>query len=376
MEHKKIFLASPHMSDEEFEMKYIKEAFDTNWIAPLGANVDGFEREFCEFVGTKSATALSSGTAALHLALKLSNVNEGDKVFCQSLTFSATANPIMYEKCVPVFIDSEIETWNMSTEALKKAFKKYPETKVVILVHLYGIPANIQEIVNICKENNAILIEDAAESLGSTYNGKHTGTFGDFGICSFNGNKIITTSGGGMLFSSREDAEEKMKKAKFYSTQSKEAGRYYEHKEIGFNYRISNISAGIGRGQLRILNERVRKKQEIFSYYKNEFADINEINMMPVGSIEKCNCWLSTFLLRADCNVKPIDIILELEKSNIEARHTWKPMHMQPVFDKFDYIDNGGISEDIFNRGICLPSDTKMTIEEQQRVISIIKKMF
>ena len=372
----RIALATPHMSEEGFEQEYIKEAFDTNWIAPLGANVTGFENELKAYTGSKAATALSAGTAAMHMALKLAGVKPGDTVFCQSLTFSATANPIVYEGAKPVFIDSEKDTWNMSPAALERAFEKYPETKVVMVVHLYGIAAKVDEIKAICDKHGAVLIEDAAESLGTIYKGKHTGNFGDYGVYSFNGNKIITTSGGGMLVSNRDDADEKMAKAVFWSTQAREKARHYQHEEIGYNYRMSNIVAGIGRGQLQVLEKRVAKKREIFNNYAEAFKDI-EIEMMPaLNGDQRSNCWLSTIVVKPESKVSALDIILALEKANIEARPLWKPMHLQPVFADCDYIDNGGVSEDLFNRGVCLPSDTKMTAEQQQRVCDVVKGLF
>lgn len=380
-ENKRIFLASPHMSDEGYEMEYIKEAFDTNWIAPLGANVTNFEKEMCEVIGCKAAVALSSGTAAMHMAVKLLGIGKGDIVFCQSLTFSATVNPVIYEGAEPVFIDSDEETWNMSPEALKRAFEKYEKMgklpKAVIVVHLYGLAADMDRICEICSMYNVPIIEDAAESLGTTYKGRMTGSFGEYGIMSFNGNKIITSSGGGMLLCNGSDAEKKAQKALFWSTQARDQARYYQHSELGYNYRMSNIVAGIGRGQLKVLNERVVKKREIYSYYKHAFADINDIKMMPVhDDIEKSNCWLSCMTLSADSKVNPLDIIIELENNNIEARHVWKPMHMQPVFSDCDYIDNGSVSESLFNRGVCLPSDTKMTTKQQKSVCDVVKGLF
>src|SRR5690625_3572876 len=263
------------MSDEGYEMEYVKEAFDTNWIAPLGKNVNEFEKEFAEKVGSKSAAALSSGTAAIHLALKAAGVGEGDIVFCQSLTFSATANPIIYQNAKPVFIDSDYKTWNMCPDALEAAFKKCPNVKAVIVVHLYGLSADMDRIAELCNKCDVTLIEDAAESLGTYYKGKHTGTFGDYGVFSFNGNKIITTSGGGMLAS---DNEEAIEKARFWATQAREPEIHYEHRELGYNYRLSNVLAGIGRGQLKILNERVEKKKYIYNYYKEELNDIEGIS--------------------------------------------------------------------------------------------------
>lgn len=374
---KRIFLASPHMSDEGYEQQFIKEAFDTNWIAPLGANVTGFEEELKEITGAKSMAALSSGTAAMHMALKLAKLQRGERVFCQSLTFSATVNPVIYEGGVPVFIDSEADTWNMSPEALEKAFEKYPDTRIVIVVHLYGISAKIDEIRDICNRYNAILIEDAAESLGTLYKGKMTGTFGKYGVYSFNGNKIITTSGGGALACNSNKADDEKQKSIFWSTQAREPERYYQHKEIGYNYRMSNIVAGIGRGQLKVLDKRIKQKRNIFFKYEEGFKDIKEINMMPIhDEWQRCNCWLSCMTIDATSNVTPLDIQLALEKENIESRPLWKPMHLQPVFDGCDYIDNGHISEYLFNRGICLPSDTKMTKKETNYIIKIVENLF
>lgn len=372
---KRIFLASPHMSEEGYEKEYIKEAFDTNWIAPLGENVNKFEEELSQYVGAKCGAALSAGTAAIHMALKALDVKEGDIVFCSSLTFSATANPIIYQNATPVFIDCDRETWNMDPEALKKAFEKYPNPKAVVIVHLYGTPAKMDEIMAICNKHNVPLVEDAAESLGATYKGKQTGTFGKYGIFSFNGNKIITTSGGGMLVS---DDEERIQKVRFWATQSRDKARYYQHSEIGYNYRMSNIVAGIGRGQLKVLNDRLAKKKEIYETYKEAFKDIPEIEMKPVPVDTKPNYWLSTMLLKENSKVTPLNIMEALEKENIESRPIWKPMHMQPVFEKYDFIkvEDKPVSEDIFARGVCLPSDTKMTKEEQQEVIRIIKELF
>ena len=372
----KILLSSPHMSKEGYEKEYIKEAFDTNWVAPLGENVNKYEEGIAKYVGIGYAAALSAGTAAIHMALKALDVKQGDIVFCSSLTFSATANPITYQNATPVFIDSEYETWNMSPEALEKAFEKYPNPKAVVIVHLYGTPAKINEIKEICKKHNTPLVEDAAESLGATYNGKQTGTFGKYGIYSFNGNKIITTSGGGMLVS---DDEEKIKKVRFWSTQSREPERHYEHKEIGYNYRMSNICAGIGRGQLKVLDDRIAKKTEIYERYKKAFEDIKEIKMQPYENLAKPNHWLSSIILEEKSEVKPLDIIIALENAEIESRPIWKPMHMQPVFKDCDFITvskDKSVSQDIFERGVCLPSDTKMTEEEQDRVIEVIRKLF
>lgn len=331
----KIYLSSPHMSDEGYEKEFIKEAFDTNWIAPLGENVNKFEEELAEYVGAKHAAALSAGTAAIHMALKATGVEKGDIVFCQSLTFSASANPIIYQGATPVFIDSEPNTWDMSPEALEKAFEKYPNPKAVIVVHLYGTPAKLDEIVEICKKHNTTLIEDAAESLGATYKGKETGTFGKYGVFSFNGNKIITTSGGGMLVS---DDDERIQKVRFWATQARNKARHYQHTEIGYNYRMSNVLAGIGRGQLKVLDKRIAKKTEIYNAYKEAFKDISDIEIKPIPKDTVPNHWLSVITLKENSKVKPLDIMEALEKENIESRPVWKPMHLQPVFEKYDFI--------------------------------------
>lgn len=379
-ENKRIYLASPHMGG--LEEVFVKEAFDTNWIAPLGANVDGFEKELSEYVGSKTGAALASGTAAIHMALKAVGVEKGDKVFCSSLTFAASCNPIIYEGGIPVFIDSEPESHNMSPVALEKAFKDYEEKgempKAVIVVNLYGQSADMDKIMEICKKYNVPIIEDAAESLGATYKGKHSGTFGDYGIYSFNGNKIITTSGGGMLVSNNEEG---IAKVRFWSTQARDKARHYEHTELGYNYRMSNVVAGIGRGQLRVLEDRIAKKKEIFETYKEAFKDIEDIEMMPVCEYGEPNYWLTTITLNENSKVKPLDIILALEKENIESRPIWKPMHIQPYYKEYEFYSHNdeeeiSVSEDIFNRGVCLPSDTKMTNKEQERVIEIIKSLF
>ncbi|MGV8148992.1 MAG: DegT/DnrJ/EryC1/StrS family aminotransferase [Alkaliphilus sp.] len=366
----RIYLASPHMSDEGYEMKYIKEAFDTNWIAPLGKNVDEFENEFTTKVGIKSAAALSSGTGAIHLALKGAGVGEGDIVFCPSLTFSATANPIIYQNAIPVFIDSNYETWNMCPKALEKAFKKYPNVKAILIVHLYGLSTDMDKIMATCKKHNVVIIEDAAESLGTSYKGRYTGTFGDYGIYSFNGNKIITTSGGGMLVS---NDEEKIDKARFWATQSRDKARHYQHSELGFNYRMSNVVAGIGRGQLKILDKRVAKKKHIFEFYKKKLSKLDGIEFMPVNEWDSPNYWLTCLRLKG--KVRPIGIMEALEKDNIESRPIWKPMHMQPFFKEYDFIGEG-VAEEIFKNGVCLPSDTKMSDEDLERICEIIKKLW
>lgn len=368
--NERIFLSSPHMSDEGYELEYVKEAFDTNWIAPLGENVNGFERELAEKVGSKAAAALSSGTAAIHLALRAAGVGEGDIVFCPTLTFSATANPIIYQNAIPIFIDSNYETWNMCPDALEYAFQNYPKVKAVIVVHLYGLSADMDRIVELCKKHNVALIEDAAESLGTYYKGKHTGTFGDYGIFSFNGNKIITTSGGGMLVSNNE---EKIIKARFWATQSRDQARHYQHSELGFNYRMSNVVAGIGRGQLKVLDQRVEKKRYIYEFYKRELGGLEGVEFMPSNDWDAPNYWLSSMTLTG--KVRPIDIFEALEAENIESRPVWKPMHMQPFFEKYDYVGTD-VSEKLFENGVCLPSDTKMTDEELARIVDVIKKLW
>ena len=366
----RILLSSPHMSDEGFEMEFIKEAFDTNWIAPYGNNIDEFEKEFADKAGAPYSVALSSGTSAIHLALKLAGVGENDIVFCQSLTFAATAFPIIYQGAKPVFIDSEIDTWNMDPDLLEKAFIKYPKTKAVVVVHLYGLSAKLDEIMKICKKYNAVLIEDAAESLGSTYKGKQTGTLAEYGIFSFNGNKIITTSGGGMLVTK---TNEDRNKAKFWSTQAKEDTRHYEHYEVGYNYRMSNVVAGIGRGQLKILDRRVEKKKWIYNYYKKNLSDIKDIEFMPMNAWCDANCWITSILIKN--KISPAQLIEILEENNIESRHLWKPMHLQPVFKDYDYFGNG-VSDNLFETGICLPSDTKMNEEDLTRVVKIIRDLW
>ena len=358
------------MSDEGYEKEYVKEAFDTNWIAPLGPNINGFENELASKVGSKAASATTTGTAAIHLALKSVGIEQGDIVFCQSLTFSATANPIIYEKAIPVFIDSNYETWNMDPIALEEAFKKYPGVKAVLLVHLYGLSADMEKIMEICNRYNVPVIEDAAESLGTYCKGKHTGTFGEFGIFSFNGNKIITTSGGGMLVS---DDKEKIAKTRFWSTQSRDQARHYQHSELGFNYRMSNVVAGIGRGQLKVLEQRVDKKKYIFEFYKKELSHLEGLEFMPVNDWNEPNYWLSVMTLNGP--IKPIRVMEALEAENIESRPVWKPMHLQPFFAKYDFV-GGDVSESLFENGVCLPSDTKMTDGDLERITSIVKGLW
>ncbi len=372
MPQDRILLASPHMCGEE--MNYIQQAFDTNWVAPLGENVTGFEADICRFTASPFAVALCAGTAALHLALIEAGVKAGDMVFCQSLTFSASTNPIAYLGAKPVFIDSELDTWNMDPAALRKAIELYGKPKAVMLVHLYGTPAKLAEIVSICEENGITLIEDAAEALGSFYHGQACGTFGTYGALSFNGNKIITTSGGGMLLcKTAEEAKHVLKLA----TQAREPAPWYQHEEIGYNYRLSNICAGIGRGQMTVLTKRVEKKREIFDRYRAAFADL-PVSWAKEEPDSRANRWLSVMLLDADCGVTPTALLAALNEAGIEGRHMWKPMHMQPVFTDNPFVSAGNesVSELLFLRGVCLPSDTKMTPEQQQRVINCVRKLF
>lgn len=374
MENKKIYLSSPTMHGEE--QKFIQEAFDTNWVAPLGPNVNAFEKEMEAYTGAAHASALSAGTAAIHLALRILGIGEGDLVFAPTLTFSATCNPIVYEKATPIFIDSEEDTWNMSPAALEKAFETYGKPKAVIVVHLYGTPAKLSEIMEICNRYQVPLVEDAAESLSSTYEGKQTGTFGKIGIYSFNGNKIITTSGGGMLVS---DDEEITKKATFLATQARDPARYYQHSQIGYNYRMSNITAGIGRGQLLHLEEHKALKKKIYATYKEAFADIPELTMNPMNEKGDANCWLSCVTIEKGCSVTPEQIMDALAAENIESRPIWKPMHLQPVFAEYDFItekDGYSVAADIFDRGFCLPSDIKNTDEDMERIIRIVRGCF
>lgn len=388
---KKIWLASPTMHGEEQE--YVKEAFDTNWVSTVGANLEHLEKSVRDYVGCKASVALSAGTAALHLAVKLAGVKPGDKVFCTDMTFDATVNPVTYEGGEQIFIDSEYDTWNMDPKALERAFQKYPDVKVVVLAHLYGTPSKMDEILDICKAHNAILIEDAAESLSATYKGKQTGSFGKFNVVSFNGNKIITTSGGGMLLTDDEEAAEKARK---WSTQARDAAPWYQHTELGYNYRMSNVLAGIGRGQMLHLEEHKARKKEIYERYREGLAGL-PVQMNPYLPDTEPNFWLSCLLVDKDAMTEQIrsdhdsrytkesgkscpDEIREVLASyNIETRPIWKPMHLQPIYADHDFItaaDGVCVDEDIFNRGLCLPSDIKMTVEEQDAVIEIIRGLF
>lgn len=363
------------------EEKYINEAFETNWIAPLGPNVDAFEREIASYVGVKGAVAVSSGTAAIHLALSLLKVQRGDVVFCSSLTFVASANPILYQGAEPVFIDSEPETWNMSPIALEQALldanKKNQLPKAVIIVNLYGQSAKMDELIDVCKKYRVPIIEDAAESLGATYKGKKSGSFGEFGIFSFNGNKIITTSGGGMLVSNNVEA---LKKARFLATQARDPAPHYQHSEMGYNYRLSNVLAGIGRGQLEVLEDRIKKKREIFQTYERELGDIPGLTFMPELEEIFSNRWLTTILVDQELTgVSRDELIQALAEENIEARPVWKPLHLQPIFKETKYYSHNqkeDVSERLFRMGICLPSGTNMTIAEQHRVIECIRNTY
>jgi dTDP-4-amino-4,6-dideoxygalactose transaminase len=369
----KIYLSSPHMGGSE--IGFVKEAFDTNWIAPLGPNVDGFEKDLENRLGENvHVAALSSGTAALHLALILLGVQAGDEVICQSLTFSASANPIAYQGATPVFVDSEEDTWNMSPEFLEIAIKdrilKGNKPKAVILVHLYGMPAKIDEIVEICNRYQIPLIEDAAEALGSTYKGRALGTFGELSILSFNGNKIITTSGGGALVSKNEEF---IRKARFLATQARDAAPHYQHSHIGYNYRMSNVSAGIGRGQMEVLSLRVQKRRSIFEAYKESLKEIEAIKFPnEPGSDYYSNRWLTAVLVDGD--VTNDEIRISLEKENIESRPLWKPMHMQPVFAGTPFYGDG-TSERLFNKGLCLPSGSNLSDEELFTIIQAVKQV-
>ena len=379
MSHRnRVFLSSPHMSGRE--KKYIEEAFDLNWIAPLGNNVDGFEKELAEYNRVKDVAVVSSGTAAIHLALRLLGVKPGDTVFCSTLTFVASANPILYEGATPVFIDSEEETWNMSPQALEQAFldaeKDGKLPKAVIVVHLYGQSAKMDEILSICKKYDVPVIEDAAESLGSEYKGQKSGTHGDFGIYSFNGNKIITTSGGGALVSNNEEA---IQKARFLATQARDPAIHYQHSKVGFNYRMSNIVAGIGRGQLEVLDDRVKRRREIYKRYEDALAHIPGIDFQPELEDTKSNRWLTALTIDStQTGVTRTEIIEQLEQENIESRPVWKPMHLQPLFEGYKYYsheENRSVSDELFEKGICLPSGTNMEESQQKKIINIILQM-
>ncbi|MCR0204572.1 aminotransferase class V-fold PLP-dependent enzyme [[Clostridium] innocuum] len=401
----KVWLSSPTMHGDE--VKYIQEAYETNWMSTIGANINEIEKMVCDKVGCNYAVALSSGTATLHLAMKLANIKTGDKVFCTDMTFGATVNPILYEGGIPVFVDTEYDTWNMDPKALEKAFLLYPEVKVVVLVHLYGTPGKVDEIKAICYKHNAIIIEDAAESLGATYKGVQTGTFGNYNAISFNGNKIITGSSGGMFLTNDKEAANKVRK---WSTQSREDAPWYQHEELGYNYRMSNVIAGVVRGQIPYLEEHITQKKAIYERYKEGLKDL-PVNMNPYDeNNSEPNFWLSCLIIDKKAMCKqirsetkalyiseqgkscPTEILETLAKFNVEGRPIWKPMHMQPIYRMNPFITRDGngraisnayiagtsldVGMDIFERGLCLPSDNKMTVEEQDKIIGIIRGCF
>ena len=402
---KKIYLSTPTMHGEE--IKYVQEAYDTNWMSTVGANINEVEKITCETVGCKYSVALSCGTAALHLAVKLAGVKPGDNVFCTDMTFDATVNPVMYEMGRPIFIDTEYDTWNMDPAALEKAFELYPDTKVVVVANLYGTPGKMDEISEICQRHGAVMIEDAAESLGATYKGRQTGTFGKYNAISFDGNKIITGSSGGMLLTDDLGAANKARK---WSTQSRENAPWYQHEEIGYNYRMSNVIAGVVRGQYPHLDEHIAQKKAIYMRYRDGLKDL-PVKMNPYDpEICEPNFWLSCLIIDEDamckqvrsdneaCYVKekgkscPTEILETLASYNAEGRPIWKPMHMQPMYRMNPFVTKDGdgrattnayieggikdVGSDIFNRGLCLPSDNKITPEEQDRIIEIIKSCF
>lgn len=373
MADRPILLSSPTMHGEE--LQFVNEAFARNWIAPLGFNCDNLEQELatylCNGKGGCHALSLCSGTAAIHLAVKLAGVGKSDTVLCSDLTFAASVNPVCYEGATPVLVDSERDTWNMDPAALERAFEQHPEAKAVILVHLYGTPAKTDEIRAICRRRGVTLIEDAAEALSATYKGEQCGTLGDLGVLSFNGNKIITTSGGGALLTKDAASREK---AFFWATQSRESAPWYQHEEIGYNYRMSNVCAGIGRGQLLHLEEHRARKKEIYLRYREAFADL-PLTMNPYTPDSEPNFWLSCILLDRSVTVTPLAVMEALRLIGAEARPIWKPMHLQPVFAGCAFFSaaDAPVTEDIFARGLCLPSDIKMTEDEQDRVIKAVR---
>jgi pyridoxal phosphate-dependent aminotransferase EpsN len=369
---KRIFLSAPHMSGQE--QRFIQEAFSSNYIAPVGPQLDAFEQEFAEMVGVRYAAAVSAGTAALHLLLRYVGVGDGDEVICSTFTFVASVNPIRYQGGTPVFIDSDHGSWNMDPELLAGELDKRAAEgrlpKAVVLVHLYGQPADIDPIKKVCDSYQVALIEDAAEALGAEYKGKAPGTFGLAGFYSFNGNKIITTSGGGMIVS---DDKALIDKVKFWATQARDNAAHYEHSEIGYNYRMSNVLAAIGRGQLRVLSERVERKREIFDQYQESLGDLPGVAFMPEPDFARSTRWLTCLTIDPDQGGIDRDVVIqELEKNNIESRPTWKPMHMQPLYKEFEII-GGQVSEQIFKNGLCLPSGTSISEEDLQRVVSIVR---
>ncbi len=373
---KKVWLSSPTMHGDEIE--YIRKAYESNWMSTIGENINETERLVCQQVGCKYAVALTCGTAAVHMAVRLAGVKPGDKVFCSDMTFIASVNPVVYEGGIPVFIDTERDTWNMDPVALEKAFSLYPEVKTVVLVHLYGTPAKLDEIKAVCDRHGAILIEDAAESLGASYRGQQTGSFGAIGCISFNGNKIITGSSGGVLLT---DDEEAAAKARKWSTQSRENAPWYQHEELGYNYRMSNVIAGVVRGQFPYLETHIAQKKAIYERYREGLKDL-PVSMNPIDTGKSVpNYWLSCLLLDEDAMsiTSPMEILTALAQHNAEGRPIWKPMHMQPLFQDTAFVScdaSGDASADIFRRGLCLPSDNKMTVEEQNTIIQIIKNCF
>lgn len=370
----KIWLSPPHMGGNE--RKYVNEAFDTNWIAPLGPNVDEFEKSICTFTGVGHTAALTSGTGALHLALILLDVGQGDEVICQSFTFSASANPIAYQGAIPVFVDSEADTWNISPDALRAAIQdrisKGKKPKAIIAVHLYGMPAKMDEILEIARQYEIPVIEDAAEALGSEYKGKACGGFGVMGVLSFNGNKIITTSGGGALVS---DDESLIRKARFLATQARDAAPHYQHSHIGYNYRMSNILAGVGRGQMEVLPERIIQRRKNFDYYRDNLGSIAGISLLSEPQGHFSNRWLSCIVVDpTDAGVSREDIRLNLEAQNIESRPLWKPLHMQPIFAECPYYGDR-LSESLFQKGLCLPSGSGLESKDLERIVAQVKSV-
>ena len=374
---KRIYLSPPHLG--KYERDFVADAFESNWIAPLGPHVDAFEREVAEYAAVKGALALNSGTSAIHLALSYLGVQAGDRVFCSSLTFIGSANPILYQGAIPVFIDSEPESWNMSPQALERAFRDAEQSgklpKATIVVNLYGQSADFDALLPICQRYAVPIIEDAAESLGAGYKSKASGTFGRFGVYSFNGNKIMTTSGGGMLVS---DDLKAIEKCRFWATQARDPARHYQHSEMGYNYRLSNILAAVGRGQLQVLDERVKACRQVFERYTEALAGLNGLEFMPELSEGRSNRWLTTLTLDPErCGKTPLQLLDALEEENIEARPVWKPLHLQPLFAGTRYYphqENLSVSEDLFARGLCLPSGSNLQEEEQARVIACLKK--
>lgn len=372
----RVWLSTPTMHGEELE--YVKDAYRSNWMSTIGENIDHIEKKVAEKVGVGYAVALANGTSALHMAVKLAGINSGDKVFCSDMTFAATVNPVVYEGGVPIFIDTEYDTWNMDPIALERAFELYPEVRVIIVVHLYGVPCKMDEIRKIADKHGALIIEDAAESFGATYKGKQTGVFGDIGCISFNGNKIITGSSGGMLLTNDETAANRVRK---WSTQSRENALWYQHEEIGYNYRMSNVIAGVVRGQIPYLEEHIAQKKAIYERYKEGFKDL-PVRMNPYDKENsEPNYWLSCMLLDKEAleRTNPIEILKKLAEYNAEGRPIWKPMHMQPVYKDNPFVTNKkglDVGKDIFERGLCLPSDNKMTVDQQDKIIEIVKSCF